>query len=411
MPPVRRESGRALELSHVEFKQSRKLSEVQYDLRGPVLTRAKQLEAEGHSILKLNIGNPAPFGFEAPDELVQDVILGLPDSNGYGDSKGLPSARRAVVQSYQTRGLVGIDIEDVYIGMVLNALLDNGDEVLIPAPDYPLWTGATALAGGRPVHYMCDEQSDWFPDVADIASKITPRTKAIVIINPNNPTGAVYSSQVVSELVEVARRHQLLVLSDEIYDKILYDDAVHRPTALSCPDLLTITFNGLSKTYRAAGYRIGWMVLSGPKEHAADYIQGLDILANLRLGPNVPVQHAIQAALGGFQSIDRLTEPGGRLWEQRNRTYELLNQIPGVSCTKPQGAIYAFPRLDPSVYKINDDEQFVMDLLNAEKMLVMHGTAFNWPNPDHFRIVTLPRVRDLEEAIAGLGRFLATYQQ
>ncbi len=354
-PPVRRESARALELSHVEFKQSRKLSEVQYDLRGPVLTRAKQLEAEGHSILKLNIGNPAPFGFEAPDELVQDVILGLPDSNGYGDSKGLPSARRAVVQSYQTRGLVGIDIEDVYIGngvseligMVLNALLDNGDEVLIPAPDYPLWTGATALAGGRPVHYMCDEQSDWFPDVADIESKITPHTKAIVIINPNNPTGAVYSQQVVSELVEVARRHQLLVLSDEIYDKILYDDAVHRPTALSCPDLLTITFNGLSKTYRAAGYRIGWMVLSGPKEHAADYIQGLDILANLRLGPNVPVQHAIQAALGGFQSIDRLTEPGGRLWEQRNRTCGAAEPDPGRLLHQATGRDLRLPAARP----------------------------------------------------------------
>jgi alanine-synthesizing transaminase len=403
----------------MEFKQSRKLSEVQYDLRGPVLVRAKELEAEGHTILKLNIGNPAPFGFEAPEELIQDVILNLPKSNGYGDSKGLPSARRAVVQSYQARGLTGIDIEDVYIGngvseliaMVLNALLDFGDEVLIPAPDYPLWTGATALAGGRPVHYLCDEQSDWAPDIADIESKVTDRTKAIVIINPNNPTGAVYPRAVVDALVEVARRHQLMILSDEIYDKILYDDAVHRVTALSAPDLLTITFNGLSKTYRAAGYRVGWMVLSGPKQHATDYIQGLDILANLRLGANVPVQHAVQAAVGGFQSIDRLVEPGGRLYEQRNRTWELLNEIPGVSCTKPMGALYAFPRLDPQVYRIDDDERFVMDLLNAEKMLVMHGTAFNWPRPDHFRIVTLPRVADLEAAIAGLARFLTTYQQ
>jgi alanine-synthesizing transaminase len=403
----------------MEFKQSRKLSEVQYDLRGPVLTRAKQLEAEGHTVLKLNIGNPAPFGFEAPDELVQDVILHLHESNGYGDSKGLPSARRAIVQAYQTRGLTGLDIEDVYIGngvselisMVLNALLNNGDEVLIPAPDYPLWTGATALAGGTPVHYICDEQADWAPDLADVEAKITSRTKAIVVINPNNPTGAVYPVEVVDALVEIARRHQLLILSDEIYDKILYDGATHRLTALSAPDLLTITFNGLSKTYRAAGYRMGWMVISGPKEHAADYIQGLDILANLRLGANVPVQHAVQAAVGGFQSIDRLTEPGGRLWEQRNRTWELLNQIPGVSCTKPLGAIYAFPRLDPAVYKITDDERFVMDLLNAEKMLVMHGTAFNWPQPDHFRIVTLPRVEDLELAIEGLARFLAGYTQ
>ncbi|HEV3170322.1 MAG TPA: pyridoxal phosphate-dependent aminotransferase [Actinocrinis sp.] len=403
----------------MEFKQSRKLSEVQYDLRGPVLTRAKQLEAEGHTVLKLNIGNPAPFGFEAPDELVQDVILHLHESNGYGDSKGLPSARRAVVQSYQTRGLNGLDIEDVYIGngvseligMVLNALLDHGDEVLIPAPDYPLWTGATALAGGKPVHYLCDEQADWAPDLADIEAKISDRTKALVLINPNNPTGAVYPQEVVDAVVEIARRHRLMVLSDEIYDKILYDGATHRLTALSAPDLLTITFNGLSKTYRAAGYRMGWMVLSGPKEHAEDYIQGLEILANLRLGANVPVQHAIQAAVGGFQSIDRLTEPGGRLWEQRNRTWELLNQIPGVSCTKPLGAIYAFPRLDPSVYKIADDERFVMDLLNAEKMLVMHGTAFNWPQPDHFRIVTLPRVEDLERALDGLARFLAGYQQ
>jgi alanine-synthesizing transaminase len=403
----------------MEFKQSRKLSEVQYDLRGPVLERAKVLESEGHKILKLNIGNPAPFGFEAPDELVQDIVMHLGDSNGYGDSKGLPSARRAVVQAYQNRGFTDLDIEDVYIGngvseligMVLSALLNQGDEVLIPAPDYPLWTGATALAGGKPVHYHCDEWSDWAPDIADIEAKVTARTKALVIINPNNPTGAVYPRAVVEALTDVARRHQLMVLSDEIYDKILFDGAVHHPTALTCPDLTTITFNGLSKTYRAAGYRMGWMVISGPREHAYDYVQGLDILANLRLGANVPVQHAVQAALGGFQSIDRLTMPGGRLYQQRIRTWELLNQIPGVSCTKAMGAIYAFPRLDPEVYKIYDDERFVLDLLNAEKMLVMHGTAFNWPYPDHFRIVTLPRVPDLESAIEGLARFLSTYTQ
>jgi alanine-synthesizing transaminase len=403
----------------MEFKQSTKLTEVQYDLRGPVLDRAKVLEAEGHKILKLNIGNPAPFGFEAPDELVQDIVMHLGESNGYGDSKGLPSARRAVVQAYQNRGFTDLDIEDVYIGngvseligMVLSALLNQGDEVLIPAPDYPLWTGATALAGGKPVHYHCDEWSDWAPDIADIEAKVTARTKALVIINPNNPTGAVYPKSAVEALTEVARRHQLMVLSDEIYDKILFDGAVHHPTALTCPDLITITFNGLSKTYRAAGYRMGWMVISGPREHAYDYVQGLDILANLRLGANVPVQHAVQAALGGFQSIDRLTRPGGRLYEQRIRTWELLNQIPGVSCTKAMGAIYAFPRLDPEVYKIHDDERFVLDLLNAEKMLVMHGTAFNWPHPDHFRIVTLPRVSDLEPAIEGLARFLSNYHQ
>jgi alanine-synthesizing transaminase len=403
----------------MEFKQSRKLSDVQYDLRGPVLRRAKELEAEGHAILKLNIGNPAPFGFEAPDELIQDIIRNLPGSHGYGDSKGLPSARRAVAQAYQTRGLPIVDIEDIYIGngvselisMVLNGLIDLNDEVLIPAPDYPLWTGATALAGGKPVHYRCDEQAGWAPDVADIESKVTDRTKAIVIINPNNPTGAVYSPEVVDALVEVARRHQLMVLSDEIYDKILYDGATHRPTALSCPDLICVTFNGLSKIYRSAGYRMGWMVITGPKEHAKDFLDGLEILANLRLGPNVPVQHAIQAALGGFQSIDVLVEPGGRLYEQRDLTWQMLNEIPGVSCTKPMGAIYAFPRLDPKIYNISDDERFVMDLLNAEKTLVMHGTAFNWPEPDHFRIVTLPHVKDLEAAVDGLARFLATYRQ
>jgi alanine-synthesizing transaminase len=403
----------------MEFKQSRKLSDVQYDLRGPVLRRAKELEAEGHAILKLNIGNPAPFGFEAPDELIQDIIRNLPGSHGYGDSKGLPSARRAVAQAYQTRGLPIVDIEDIYIGngvselisMVLNGLIDLNDEVLIPAPDYPLWTGATALAGGKPVHYRCDEQAGWAPDIADIESKVTDRTKAIVIINPNNPTGAVYSPEVVDALVEVARRHQLMVLSDEIYDKILYDGATHRPTALSCPDLICVTFNGLSKIYRSAGYRMGWMVITGPKEHAKDFLDGLEILANLRLGPNVPVQHAIQAALGGFQSIDVLVEPGGRLYEQRDLTWQMLNEIPGVSCTKPMGAIYAFPRLDPKIYNISDDERFVMDLLNAEKTLVMHGTAFNWPEPDHFRIVTLPHVKDLEAAVDGLARFLATYRQ
>jgi alanine-synthesizing transaminase len=403
----------------VEFKQSDKLADVCYDIRGPVLERAKQLEAEGHSILKLNIGNPAPFGFEAPAELVQDVIRHLSASHGYGDSKGLPSARRAVVQAYQTKGLVDIDVEDVYLGngvseliaMALNALLNQGDEVLIPAPDYPLWTAATALAGGKPVHYLCDEGAGWTPDLADLESKITDRTKAIVIINPNNPTGAVYPLEVVEAMVELARRHQLLVMSDEIYDKILYDDATHQPTALSCPDLLCLTFNGLSKAYRAAGYRMGWLVVSGPKEHASSYIEGLDILANLRLGPNVPVQHAVQAALGGYQSIDDLVLPGGRLLEQRDVTYKLVNEIPGVSCVKPKGALYAFPKLDQKKFNIQDDQRFVLDLLLAEKILVVQGTAFNWPTPDHFRIVTLPRATDLETAITAIGRFLENYRQ
>jgi alanine-synthesizing transaminase len=403
----------------MEIKQSSKLADVAYDIRGPVLERAKELEAEGHSILKLHIGNPAPFGFEAPDELVQDIIRNLPDSSGYGDSKGLPSARRAVAQYYQTKSLSIIDIEDIYIGngaseliaMALNALLDNGDEVLIPAPDYPLWTAATALAGGRPVHYLCDEQAGWAPDLADIEAKITERTKAVVIINPNNPTGAVYPLAVVEGIVEIARRHQLVVMSDEIYDKILYEDATHQPTALSCPDLLCLTFNGLSKAYRACGYRAGWMVVTGAKQHAASYIEGLGILANLRLGPNVPMQHAIQAALGGYQSINDLVLPGGRLREQRDRAWELLNAIPGVSCVKPMGALYMFPRLDPKVYPIKDDQQFVYDLLLSEKILVVQGSGFNWPKPDHFRIVTLPRVEDLEEAITRIGGFLETYTQ
>jgi alanine-synthesizing transaminase len=403
----------------MEFKQSDKLADVCYDIRGPVLDRAKQLEAEGHSILKLNIGNPAPFGFEAPAELVQDVIRNLSASHGYGDSKGLPSARRAVAQAYQTKGLPILDVEDVYLGngvselitMALNALLNQGDEVLIPAPDYPLWTAATALAGGKPVHYLCDEAADWTPDLADLESKITDRTKAVVIINPNNPTGAVYPLPVIEAMVEIARRHQLLVLSDEIYDKILYDGATHQPTALSCPDLLCLTFNGLSKAYRAAGYRMGWMVVSGPKEHASSYIEGLDILANLRLGPNVPVQHAVQAALGGYQSIDDLVLPGGRLLEQRDITYKLVNEIPGLSCTKPKGALYAFPKLDQKKFNIQDDERFVMDLLLAEKILIVQGTAFNWPRPDHFRIVTLPRATDLETAITAIGRFLDGYRQ
>ncbi|HYN97218.1 MAG TPA: pyridoxal phosphate-dependent aminotransferase [Pilimelia sp.] len=401
----------------MEIRQSGKLANVLYDIRGPVLQEAKRMEAEGHRILKLNIGNPAPFGFEAPDEIIQDVILNLPQAHGYGDSKGLLSARRAIVQYYQGKRVPDVDIEDVYLGngaselivMSLQGLLDNGDEVLVPAPDYPLWTAAVSLCGGRAVHYCCDEGAGWLPDVADIERKITSQTRAIVVINPNNPTGAVYPRELLAALLEVARRHQLVVFSDEIYDKILYDDAEHTSTAELAPDLLCLTFNGLSKAYRVAGYRTGWMVVTGPKRNATSYIEGLDILANMRLCPNVPTQHAVQTALGGHQSINDLLLPGGRLTEQRDVAWQLLNEIPGVSCVKPQGALYAFPRLDPAVYPIKDDERFVLDLLRQERLLVVHGTGFNWPTPDHFRIVTLPRVEDLREAISRIARFLTTY--
>jgi alanine-synthesizing transaminase len=403
----------------MQVTQSAKLANVCYDIRGPVMAAAKRMEADGHHIIKLNIGNPAPFGFDAPEEILQDVILNLPAAHGYGDSKGLLSARRAVVQYYQQKQVYGVDIEDVYLGngvselivMSLQALLDNGDEVLIPSPDYPLWTASVSLCGGRPVHYLCDESNEWMPDVDDIAAKVTPRTKAIVVINPNNPTGAVYSTQLLERITEVARRHNLLVFSDEIYDKILYDDAEHTSTAAIAPDLLTITFNGLSKAYRVAGFRTGWMVLAGPKEHASSYIEGLDVLANMRLCPNVPTQHAVQTALGGHQSINELILPGGRLLEQRDVAWRMLNDIPGVSCVKPQGALYMFPRLDPEVYAIKDDLQFALDLLRTQKVMIVQGTGFNWHQPDHFRIVTLPRVADLEDAIGRLGRFLSTYVQ
>jgi alanine-synthesizing transaminase len=402
----------------MQVTQSAKLANVLYDIRGPVMAAAKQMEAEGHRILKLNIGNPAPFGFEAPEEILQDVILNLPVSHGYGDSKGLLAARRAVVQHYQQQKIYGVDIEDVYLGngvselivMALQALLDNGDEVLIPAPDYPLWTASVSLCGGRAVHYLCDEQNGWMPDPADIESRITDRTKALVIINPNNPTGAVYSREMVAALADIARRHGLLLLADEIYDKILYDGAVHTPAASVAPDILTLTFNGLSKAYRVAGFRTGWLMLSGPKKHATSYIEGIDLLANMRLCPNMPTQYAVQTALGGYQSINDLVLPGGRLVEQRDRAWELLNAIPGVSCVKPNGALYMFPRLDPAVYPIKDDQQFALDFLRQEKVMVVQGTGFNWPNPDHFRIVTLPRVADLDDACRRLERFLSTYR-
>jgi len=402
------------------FDQSSKLKNVLYEIRGPVAAEAARLEAEGHRILKLNIGNPATFGFDAPDVIVRDMIAALPFSQGYSDSRGILPARRAIVTRYETvPGFPEFDVDDVYLGngvselitMTLQALLDTGDEVLIPAPDYPLWTAMTSLAGGTPVHYLCDESDGWNPSIEDIAAKITPRTKAIVVINPNNPTGAVYSPEVLARIVDLAREHGLLILADEIYDRILYGGAQHTSIATLAPDLLCLTFNGLSKTYRVAGYRSGWVVITGPKDHAKGFLEGINLLASTRLCPNVPAQHAIQVALGGYQSIDDLILPGGRLLEQRDTAHRVLNSIPGVSCVEPQGAMYAFPRLDPEVHQIHDDEKLVLDLLLQEKILLTQGTGFNWPTPDHLRVVILPWARDLEEALERFGSFLAGYRQ
>lgn len=401
-----------------DIMQSHKLANVLYDIRGPVLDEAKRLEAQGHRIIKLNIGNPQPFGFETPPEILVEVVRTLPTSQGYSDSQGLVSARTAIVQHYQERGIDITDVDDVWLGngvseliqVALNALLDEGDEVLIPAPDYPLWTAATSLSGGKPVHYLCDESSGWMPDIEDMRSKITKRTKAIVIINPNNPTGAVYSPEVLRKIADLAVEHGLIVMADEIYDKILYDDAVHTTFAAIAPDVFTITFNGLSKAYRLAGFRSGWMVMTGPRRHAASYIEGVSMLTNMRLCANVPAQNAIQTALGGRQSIRDLVLPGGRLLEQRDAAIKTLRSIPGVTCVEPKGALYVFPRLDPEVYPIVDDRKFVLDFLRAERVLVVQGTGFNWPTPDHLRIVTLPWAADLVEAIERLGNFLSTYQ-
>jgi len=403
----------------MEFRQSSKLAGVSYEIRGPVMEHANELERAGHSVLRLNIGNPAAFGFEAPEEILQDIIRNLPGAHGYSDSRGLLPARRAVVQHYQNLGLADIDVDDVFLGngvselasMAVQALLDDGDEVLIPAPDFPLWTAVTTLAGGKAVHYLCDEDAGWLPDLADMAAKITSRIRAVVIINPNNPTGAVYPREMLEAMLDLARRHHLLVIADEIYDKILYDDAVHHCAATLAPDLLCLTLNGLSKAYRVAGFRSGWLLVSGPRQHAENYLEGLATLAATRLCPNVPGQYAVQAALGGRQSITDLVLPGGRLREQRDRAWQRLNEIPGVSCVKPQGGLYAFPRLDPAVHKIHDDERFVLDLLMREKIQVVQGTGFNWPRPDHFRIVTLPRADDLDAAITRIGRFLTGYRQ
>ena len=403
-----------------EFDQSEKLKNVLYEIRGPVAAAAEKMELDGHRILKLNTGNPAIFGFDAPDVIMRDMIAALPHAQGYSTSKGILPARRAIVTRYETiPGFPDFDVDDVYIGngvselitMITQALLNDGDEVLIPMPDYPLWTAATSLAGGKPVHYLCDEDNEWMPSVEDIRAKITDRTKAIVIINPNNPTGAVYSRDVLKEIAQIARENNLLILSDEIYDRILYDGAKHISIASLAPDLLCITLNGLSKAYRVAGYRVGWMVLTGPKHHARGFIEGLDLLASTRLCANVPGQSAIQVALGGRQSIYGLTGEGGRLLEQRNTVWEKLTSIPGVSCVKPMGALYAFPRLDPEVYDIHDDTKMMLDLLLQEKILLVQGTGFNWPTPDHFRVVTLPHAAELAEAIERLGNFLASYKQ
>jgi len=402
------------------FDQSSKLKNVLYEIRGNALVEAARLEAAGHSVLKLNTGNPAIFGFEAPQQIVRDMLATLPTAHGYSESKGIISARRAVVSRYeQVDGFPLVDPEDVYLGngvselitMTMQALLDEGDEVLIPAPDYPLWTAMTSLAGGTPVHYLCDEENGWNPDLEDLRSKVTPRTKAIVIINPNNPTGAVYSREVLQGIVQVARENDLLLLSDEIYDRILFDDAQHIPTATLAPDMLCLTFNGLSKTYRVAGYRSGWLVITGPKQHAKGFIEGITLLASTRLCPNVPAQHAVQAALGGVQSIESLIAPSGRLHLQRDAAWEGLSAIPGVSCVKPTGALYAFPRLDPNVHEIHDDAKLIYDLLVAERILLVQGTGFNWATPDHLRVVTLPEPRVITEAIERLGNFLASYKQ
>ncbi len=400
-----------------QIRQSRKLQNVRYDVRGPILAEAQRLEAEGHRILKLNIGNTAPFGFDPPAAILADMVHHLPDSAGYSDSRGIYSARTAVMNYYQSRGLVKTSVDDVFIGngvselitMVLQTFLDDGNEILVPAPDYPLWTGAVSLSGGTPVHYRCDEENGWNPDLADIEAKITENTQGLVIINPNNPTGAVYSEEIVKGLVDIARRHDLVVFSDEIYEKILFEDAVHHHTAtFAGDDVLCLTFSGLSKAYRACGFRAGWLMISGPHELATDFLEGLTLMANMRMCPNVPAQHAIQTALGGYQSIEEFIGEGGRFYEQSMLAHRMLNEIPGVSNVKPMGALYCFPRLDPEVYAIDDDEAFVIDLLRAKKILVTHGTGFNWFAPDHFRLVTLPEAGMLEEAIGRIGEFLAT---
>lgn len=399
--------------------KSAKLANVLYDVRGPIVDVAKQMEDEGQKIIKLNIGNLAPFGFDAPEEIQQDMIRNLPNSSGYSDSKGIFSARKAVMHYTQQQGIAGVTLDDIYLGngaselinMATNALLDNGDELLVPSPDYPLWTAAASLSGGIPVHYKCDESNGWMPDLDDIRKKITPRTKGLVVINPNNPTGVLYSDELLKALVEIAREHGLVLMADEVYDKVLYEGAKHTALGSLSTDVLTLTFNSLSKSYRACGYRAGWMVISGDKSLAKDYIEGINMLANMKLGSNVPGQYAIQTALGGYQSINDLVKEGGRLRRQRDLAYELITAIPGVSCVKPQAALYMFPKLDPKMYPIEDDRQFFMEVLKATRVMLVQGSGFNYPGNHHFRIVFLPHEDDLREAINRLATFLQQYRQ
>jgi len=401
------------------IEKSSKLDNVCYDIRGPVLKEARRLEEEGFKVIKLNIGSPAAFGLNAPDEIVRDMVINLPHAQAYGDSRGLFAARKAIMQDFQSKNVMDVDIDDVFIGngvselisMSIQALLDNGDEVLIPMPDYPLWTAVVTLCGGKAVHYLCDESSGWNPDLDDIRSKITPKTKAIVVINPNNPTGAVYERSILEGIAQIARENELIVYADEIYSRITYDGAVHIPMATIAPDVFTVSFDGLSKAWRAAGFRAGWMVLSGNKKAASDYIEGLDMLANMRLCPNMPAQMGIQTALGGYQSIKDMIIPGGRLLEQRNTAFNMVSEIPGLSCVKPMGALYCFPKIDTKRFNIKNDEKFMLDLVRAQRLLLVHGTGFHWDKPDHFRIVFLPDKATLTDAMQRLGTFLETYKQ
>ena len=401
-----------------QFKKSAKLANVLYDIRGPIMEAAQRMEEEGQKIIRLNIGNLAVFGFDAPEEVQQDMIRNLPGSAGYSDSKGIFAARKAVMHETQKQGIAGVTLDDIYLGngaseliaMATNALLNDGDEMLLPAPDYPLWTAVTSLSGGKPVHYLCDEDNGWMPNLDDIRAKITPRTKGIVVINPNNPTGALYSDDLLKSIVAIAREHGLVIFADEVYDKVLYDGVRHTAIASLSNDVLTLTFNSLSKSYRSCGYRAGWLVVSGDKKAARDYIEGLTMLSNMRLCANVPGQWAIQTALGGYQSINDLVGKGGRLRRQRDLAYELITAIPGVSCVKPSAALYMFPKLDPKVYPIDDDRQFFLELLKETKVMLVQGTGFNWATPDHFRIVFLPHEEDLREAIHRIARFLEQYR-
>ncbi len=400
-------------------RKSAKLANVCYDIRGPIMDAAKKMEEDGQKIIKLNIGNLAVFGFDAPEEVQQDMIRNLPNSAGYSDSKGIFAARKAVMHETQRQGILGVTLDDIYLGngaselisLATNALLDDGDELLLPAPDYPLWTAVTSLSGGTPVHYMCEEHNGWMPSLDDIRAKITPATRGIVVINPNNPTGALYSRQLLQSIVEIAREHGLVIFADEVYDKVLYDDVRHTPLASLSTDVLTLTFNSLSKAYRSCGYRAGWMVVSGDKKPAKDYIEGLNMLSNMRLCANVPGQWAVQTALGGHQSIDELVREGGRLRVQRDLAHKLITEIPGVTCVKPQAALYMFPRLDPEIYPIKDDQAFFLEVLQETKVMLVQGTGFNWPEPDHFRIVFLPHETDLREAIRRLAVFLEKYRK